>query len=204
MGYRYYGLDPVSPTRYDVTLRSGTSIITLDELKQHLFIFDTDNDAYLTRLLIVGTELAENQIGEFLTPNQVTAYWPDFRFPLRLEHRYTDRVVSVSYVDALGGISVVGTDVWIFDNTGYFPVVRSRTGQAFPSDLSQDVENPVSITYEATLDDQNVTETAKQAVMLYCAAFWQNRESYLSTGAVPQALPIAAERLLSNFKQVSN
>ena len=203
MGYRYYGFDPVSPTRYDVTLRSGTSVITLDELKQHLFIFDTDNDAYLTRLLIVGTELAENNIGEFLTANQITAYWPTFSGALRLPHRYVDRINAVQYINVDGNPITVGSEVWILDNTGYFPLVKNRTGQAFPLDLSPDLDNPVSVVYEAALGDQNVTETVRQAVMLYCAAFWQNRESYISSGAVPQTLPIAAERLLSNFKQVS-
>ena len=203
MRYGFYGLDPVYPTRYDVSLRSGLSIVTLDELKQHLFVYDNENDEYLSRLLIVGTELAENFLGEFLTFNQVTAYWPSFRGPLLLPNRFIDSVVSVQYVDSAGLLQVVPNTTWIFDNTGRFPVVKERSGQAFPDDLSPDLDNPVSVIYEASIDDSNVTETVKQAVLLYCAAFWQSRESYIATGAVPQTLPIAAERLLGPLKQVS-
>ena len=191
------------PNAYRVTGANTTPLVTLAELKDHLFVYHTDYDAYLTRLLLAGQNAAETFIGEFIGGTDIQASWSSFG-DLTLPHRQVASVNSVSYLDNDNTFTTIPSANYVLDQTGDNPVVRATraSGGWQPTSLSSDYANPVTVDYEAELNEELQTEAVVQAILLYCSGLFNDRENY-TKNMVINKLPIASERLLAPLRRVS-
>ena len=191
------------PNAYRVTGANTTPLVTLAELKDHLFVYHTDYDAYLTRLLLAGQQAAENFIGEYLGGTDIQASWAEFG-DLTIPHRQIASVNSVSYLDIDNTFVTIPTTDYVVDQTGDRPVVRAtRASGGWPSTtLSVDYSNPVTVDYEAELNEELQTEAVVQAILLYCSGLFNDRENY-TKNMVVNRLPMASERLLAPLRRIS-
>ena len=191
------------PNAYRVTGANTTPLVTLAELKDHLFVYHTDYDAYLTRLLLAGQQAAENFIGEYIGGTDIQASWSDFS-DLTLPHRQVADINSVTYLDIDNALVVVPASDYVFDQTGYNPVVRAtRASGGWPSStLSVDYANPITVDYEAEVNEELQTEAVVQAILLYCSGLFNDRENY-TKNMVVNRLPLASERLLAPMRRIS-
>ena len=79
---------------------------------------------------------------------------------------------------------------------------RSQFTEWTTSEINDDIDNPVAITFSTTLPDTVIyDELVRHAVLLYCASMFRDRDnSYLNASSVYN--PIAAERLLAPLKRI--
>ena len=191
------------PNAYRVTGANTTPLVTLAELKEHLFIYHADYDIYLSRLLLAGQNAAENFLGEFIGSTGVQASWSrsgDFTLP----HKQVASVNSVTYLDSNDTLQTIPSTQYVVDRTGDSVVVRpkSSTGGYQITGLSKDYANPITINYAAELNTELQSEAVVQAILLYCAGLFNDRENYTKNMVVAK-LPMASERLLAPLRRVS-
>ena len=191
------------PNAYRVTDANTTPLVTLAELKEHLFVYHSDYDAYLTRLLLAGQQAAEIYIGEYIGATDIQASWSSFG-DLTLPHRQVASVNSVTYLDRDNTLVVIPSTNYVLDQTGTNPVVRATraSGGWQPTSLSSDYANPVTVDYEAEVNEELQSEAVVQAILLYCSGLFNDRENY-TKNMVINKLPVASERLLAPLRRVS-
>lgn len=198
--YDSFGFQPLAASSYRVTTVE-TPLITLDELKQHLGIFETDFDTHLTNIIIpTATQLVSNIMGEFGNDTTVAAYYPQFSNEMILPHIHVDSILNVQYYDSAHTLTnlVAGTD-FVYDNTAQPPLVRLLTGSP---ELSDRFDNPVVINYLAFVDSTRYSQTAiVHATAMVAADLWYNRQNTTDRGR--SAARATAERLLAPLKRVS-
>ena len=174
-----------------------SGLITLDETKTHLQVYNTDFDAQITRLMIAGLGQANNYIGEYLTETTIDAFYNGFNSQMLLPNRYITMIMSVSYYNNDNELTTYDPTEYIYDDTAEVKCVRLLG--SYPG-LSRLYKNPVIIRYLTQIPEAEIQETAKQAVLLYVSEMFNNPNSYVLNGS-PSPLPLTSERLLSNFKR---
>lgn len=194
------------PSYTRVTTRTSVSVISLDELKAHLLLFnETEYDDFLNRILIAGQELAESYIGEYLSDTTLVAYYPVFGNILTLDNQYVNSVSSVAFTDNTGASQTIDTARYLLDQSSINASVNLRRSQFInwtDLPLNTDIENPVRVTYVSSVPTAVYDELVRHAVLLYCASMFKDRENYITAG-LPRYLPLAAERLLAPLKRRS-
>lgn len=195
----------IRSNNFRIVGRATSPVVSLDELKTHLNLFnDTSFDTYLTTLANTGGDLANDFVGEFLSPATIQAFYGCQGYKFELPHRYISIVISVQYFDEDGVEFILEDTDYIFDTTGDFPVVSINDDFWSGKTLSKRHANPVSITYEASVDSESFRETFKHAVLMYCASLFANRENYLTGGPVAAKLPVTSQTLLAPIRRAYN
>lgn len=168
------------PERVETSILSVTSELTLNELKEHLYIYDTNEDEYLTNIILTAQEIAHNYLGEYLVDTTLIAYYNRSVSRYLFREKFVKSVTSLQYYprDA-SSLRVVPTSVYIFDRTGNTQSLVIKQGERLLQ--AQDVLDinysaPVVITYVAGLpDDSAVTVAKKHALMLIASDLYSNR-----------------------------
>lgn len=200
MGYNY--LNPILPSHFVVSASSTATIVTLEELRAHLNLFDDSTfDTYLTRLLRAGQDAAENYLGEYLSLTEIQAFYPRFGERFRLPHNQIDGLASLTYYDNSNILQTVASTDYLYDLTSIEKSLRITNQSVITTDISNDYENPVVVTYNALVGSENITEGVAQAILLYCSSMFTNRENY-TLNQVVQPLPRTSERLLDPLKRI--
>lgn len=195
----------LEPTNYKVTVSSVAAEVTLDMLREHLYIYNNDEDSYLSSLILTAQEIAHNYLGEFISPSTVQADYTEFDRELVLPHKNVRSVTSVAYLDDSDASNTVADTMYVLDNTQSpmrNPIVRLRNGEdSWTSDmLSRDFSAPVSITYEAGIvEDAAFTNAKLHAIMLICADLYRDREN-VSPTRYSNAY-VTAERILAPHRR---
>ena len=202
MRYNYdgYGYGPLEATSHRVTT-VATPLVTLDELKQHLGIFETDFDTQLQQMILpAATQIVDNIMGEYGNDTIVAAYYRTFSNRIVLPHTYVDSVSSVQYYNESHTLTnlVAGTD-YVFDDTAQPPQVVFLTDAPALSDRFAD---PVVVNYIAFIDSTRYNQEAiVQATLLVAAELWYNRTNTIDGGRGRAA--VTAERILAPLKRIS-
>lgn len=176
-------------------------IVTLDELKLHLGIYEDDFDAMLRNIIIpASTEIVSNIMGEYASATTVQAFYRDIADTIILPHNHVASITSVQYYDDVTHTLMpltAGTD-FIFDTTTQ-PAVLNVIAEELPS-LSPRFENALVVTYSADIADQLFDISAiVQATMMIAADLWYNRSN--QTTAYSRA-SMTADRILAPLKRV--
>lgn len=193
-----YGFRPLAADNFRVTTVE-TPLVTLDELKQHLAIYETDFDTYLSTVVIpTATQLVSNIIGEFPNDTIVAAYYNQFANEMVLPHVYVDSVSSVQYYDTDNVLQNLDGGLYLFDDTNQPPLVRI-TGAAptlFPNRTS-----PVIVNYVAFVDTTRFNQQAiVHATTMIAADLWYNRSNTVDRGY--SNARVTADRILAPLKKV--
>jgi uncharacterized phiE125 gp8 family phage protein len=176
--------------------------VTLTEAKAHLRVEISDDDTYITALIVAARERAEGFLRRALITRTYDLYLDDFpaagSIPLPKPPLQT--VLSVKYIDAN---SVTQT---LTENTDYIVDRISEPGWiVLPSGLSwpttKDVIASVIIRFKAGYGDTaaSLPEVFKLAIKHMALGWYDVREPYGDATKL-SPLPAAAEALLSPWR----
>ncbi len=181
--------------------------VTLDEVKDHLNIFDSCENEYLMHLMITACQLTESYVGDFFNATSIALYTPTF-CEVTLPHQGAESITSITYLDADNVSQTLSDTHYYLDLTTRQPTVRFESGFSSPTISTRN--NPVTITYvtklgEIARDSEGVLECwgandVKMAVLMYCSEMYFNRDNNSETKLT--RLPLCSERLLDKYRRV--
>lgn len=189
----------------------GDRIVTLDEMKAHLRVDHTDDDA----LIQAYTMAAEQRIdgprgicGRAFRPQRLRASFPGFGARISLPFPPLISVDSLTYLDSNG-------DEQTFAESGQWRVIGANTeqgaeivplsGVAWPSLLATSDGDLVRVTFTAgyqsfaSPENDVLPEIIKAAVKLIVADWYEFRPSTV-IGTVAAPTPHGAEMLVAPFR----
>lgn len=183
--------------------------ITLAETKNHLRIEDSVSldDSLVENLIVVARRYCESSLKMAIPEQGFTASFSQFPYaiPFSLESDLTGSsplaipnpplvsVSSISYLDVAGD-----RQVWSSGSyealTGFPGLVLPSVGQCYPSALCR--PGSVQVTYTAGFASGQIPTPIKQACLLLCGLWYENRAS--TTEARMQAIPFGIDALLGS------
>ena len=194
----YYYSTQLEASRHQVTQVTAPQV-TLQELKDHLQIYEDDFDMQFQNVILpAATEIVNSIMGEYAGATNVAAYYSVFGARMRLPNRQVASIASVQYYNAAHTLATLPTTSYIFDVTtgneivviGDFPVLSDR------------FRDPVVINYVVNVDtNQYNIELLIQATLLVAAELWYNKGDTVEGSR--QRAAYTAERLLAPIKRVS-
>lgn len=164
----------------DRSSAAATTPVTLAEVKTHLRITGTDEDAAVTRFIGEATDWAE----EFLRASLVTQTWvlkldrfPVGDGPIDLPRGPVQSITSVAYLDSAGASQTLaeGTDFQLKTDP-FCPQIAPEPGQCWPSTECERRE-AVTITYVAGYGDDEtaIPDDIRHGVIRRAALAYNSR-----------------------------
>ena len=182
---------------YTVTNRAISPVVTLDEVRAHLNLFDdTSFDTLIGGMTDVAQQNIEDYLGEFLGQTDITQPYSGFWGTMPLVHQKITSIASITYKNTAGTTSTVPSSTYIFDNTANEKVITLKNGQAWPTDIdTTDYRYPVSINYEAQWTPLPLPIT--QALLLTISELFDNRGDSSPMNLRP--VPVNVQYLLKPY-----
>ena len=179
---------------------SAAALVSLDEVKQHVGIYEDDFDSQIRDILIPSaTQIVNSIVGEFATSTNVVAFYSNFARNMSIPHNFIDRITAIRYYNTSHVLTVLPASNYVFDDTVQ-PHEIVITLEPTPN-LSDRFDSPVRIEYEAAIADERFnTNAIKQATLLITADLWNNRES-TTENARARAVR-TAERILAPITRI--
>lgn len=193
--------NPFNYSKFEQVSRDTvTEWLTLDEITQQLNLFqDESQDAYLQSLELATRMAIEDYLGMAICSTQYRVYYANFGLyastmylDLPEVSRSTDVTINSVQVYSTATPTTLASSTYAYDPTGNRVVLTT-----LPT-LSQDVANPIVITYT-----QNPTQLAaypviKQAGLMLLTHLYNNRSN--STEGNLKEIPYGVAALLRPYK----
>jgi uncharacterized phiE125 gp8 family phage protein len=173
----------------------GPDIVTLEEVKGHLRVEHNDEDAYITSLIKVATEYCENFTGRVIKQKTVEVILDTFPSKvLKLP------ITPILEVNKVYYTNLNGRDVYI-DSSDYMIILETEPPivihkDRWPKDV---IDIPGKVRVEAKVGYELIPHSIKQAVLLLCGHFYENREAVNKKGKLNE-LPFSISALLYPYK----
>lgn len=157
---------------YTVVTEATTASVTVEELRNHLLLFDdTSYDTELGGLILTAQRLLADEIGEYPASTTIQQTFRFFGNQLDLAHKNISTILSVQYYDQANTLINIPNTDYIFDNTSRFKKILFPTSQE--QQLSSVYPYPVLVNYIAEMDP--VPPTIEQAILTCAAEMWKYR-----------------------------
>lgn len=187
-----------------LNLNTGPTIepVSLADMKHHLRVDITDDDAYISGLITaVRTNLERQYDTAFI--NQTWDWYLDdfpaseFRLPLFP----LSSVTSIKYTDEDDSESTFSSDNYVVDNYSRPGRVTLKSTASWPS-VTLKESNAVKVTFVAGYGatESSVPEPIRQAIKLLTADLYENRESLLVAQGVTVMRLDIAQVLMANYR----
>lgn len=161
---------------YEVITPAVTTPVTLANVKEHLKEYGTDNDAYITRLINVATDLGERITGRDFINKEYRAYLDYFPYRGLLEIRKTklQSIVNIQYY-INNTLTLWDVSNYYNTNTSYYSEIDTVDNNVYPSTdcRKQAVQIQFIAGYGDSADD--VPDTIKQGLYMIIANLYENR-----------------------------
>lgn len=170
--------------------------LTVDEAKEHLRITSTDEDSYISSLVIMATEFIQNMTARQLitATYEMTLQTVPITNMVKLPKGKLQSVTSIKYLDK-DSVEQTFTDFYVLGNdpgTVYF----NSTMSVEP--LTADV---IKIRFVCGYGSgEDVPEIIKVAMKLLIGQFYKNREATVSGSVIN--LPTGLDRLIEQYRMV--
>lgn len=177
--------------------------LTLAELRAHLRIDITDDDATVGVLLLAAREWVEGETKRRLMTQTWDFTW-DRGWPcdlvLRLPVAPVSAVTSVTYVDEAGATQTLSPTLYTAVLNTDYPHIVPAYDADWPS--VRDVPNAVTVRAVCGYGDANsdAPQPLRQAIKLLVGHWHENREAIV-TGTIATPLPFAVEALISPYRR---
>lgn len=177
----------------------ATEPVSKDEAKAHLRVDGTEDDAYITALIVTARMHVEAILRRALitqTWKLVLDSWPSD--VVKFAKPPLASVVSVTYLDENGDSQTFASSNYVVDTASEPGRLTLAKDASWPSDELYPL-GAVNIQYSAGYGaDTDVPQAYKQAMLLIIGHFYENREAVVAAqGANIQELPMGALALLS-------
>ena len=193
--------NPFNYSKFEQVSRDTvTEWLTLDEITQQLNLFqDESQDAYLQSLELATRMAIEDYLGMAICSTQYRVYYANFGLyastmylDLPEVSRSTDVTINNIQVYSTSTPTTLASSTYAYDPTGNRVILSS-----VPT-LSQDIANPIVVTYT-----QNPTQLAaypviKQAGLMLLTHLYNNRSN--STEGNLKEIPYGVAALLRPYK----
>jgi uncharacterized phiE125 gp8 family phage protein len=172
--------------------------ITIEQARQQVRVDSTDDDAYLSSLIVAARVHIENYTGLVLTPREVVETARDLGRWIDLGSWPVREITSIAYADVLGADQPLGDAFW-WAMKGRRPVrIRPKgAGWGVPGSWCGQ-PTPVTITVQAgfaTPDD--VPAPVRQAMLLMIDGWYSNRGDTDADTPAPVAALLRSYRLMA-------
>lgn len=172
--------------------------VSLTELKAHLRVDSTDDDAYITSLGKAGREWVESYCHRQL----VTATWDlrldKFSSEFLLPLPELQSVTSIKYIDTDGVTQTVTGSTYVIDTDQEPGRIRLAYDKSWPDDRRSE-KNGVTIRFVAGYGAASaVPDQIKAALFLYTGHLYEHREA-VTIGRISRILELGLTRLLVPF-----
>jgi uncharacterized phiE125 gp8 family phage protein len=165
--------------------------LTLDEVKGHLRVEHSDEDALITALIQATREAVENYTNRQLMPATYEGIADDLAH-FTLPKAPFQALVSIQYTNSGDVLTALPAENYTFLEGGEPAVILVKR----PADY-KDVENGVKITFTAGYT--SVPESLKAAMKLLIGHLYENREESI-IGVQANQLPKASEYLMGPYR----
>ena len=172
--------------------------VTLADIKGHLRldVSVTDEDAYLSSLLVGARRACELKIGRAIVDSTLSVVLDGFPAPPADEIALpggTVSTVSIDYVDSDGANQT-------FPSGSYVASLQEQPSQLAPVDSwpgTADQPGAVTVSYDVSALSSDDLEVARQAIRLTVGSWYSNREGAVADQrGTPAEVPLAVSWLL--------
>ena len=178
--------------------------VTLDEIRDHLRLSDSADEATALAYLLVAREAIEQQELSRALLTQTWKLrlegWPwDSPYRrIRLPRPLLQSVTSITYTDTSGTTQTLSASLYTVNAQAEPAIVVPAYGQSWPSPRVQRGVAAVTIEYVAGWTNRGlVPEAIRQAIKLLVGEMWENREGVIIETFIPKVLPTFAYLLTS-------
>ena len=187
---------------YTVITAPASEPVTLVEAKTHLRIptAETGEDSYITSLISVATNTAENILGKKLITQTLDLFYDKFPACREFDLPFgkLQSVTHIKYYDVDNVERTLSSSIYQTDSTGLTGRIKLEYGESFP-DTRAGKLNSVAIRMIVGYGVANSVPTSiKQALLLLIANWFENREPALQ-GTLAQ-VPYTVELLLASHR----
>ena len=187
--------------KYDLeqTVVPASAVLTASELRDHLRLDSTDQDAYLDTLIEAATRSLEAETArQFINATWVMRLPEFWGSGIDLPRSPLVSVSSVVYVDTNGVTQTLASsqyDVMIGGDVGR---IETAYGVTLPSTRS--TSQAVTVTFVAGYGSaaSDVPENVRHAVR-FLAAHWYANAEPIAVGTIASPIPETIKRLVSGF-----
>lgn len=160
----------------------GEGIVSTSSVKAHIGLLHCDDDALLEVYRDAGIDLVERYCGVRLAPCEGLT-WQGESLPRSLDLSVwpVTAITAISYLDSTGEEQTAVASDWRVVRRGEIALKPGR-------DMPEDVAAAVSITFDAGFAAGECPEQLKQAVRVFAAHLYRNREGY-EVGSMSGGLP---------------
>lgn len=191
---------PTRQYRTTVTVAPTVEPVTLAEAKLHLRVDGNAEDDYITSLIIAAREWAEGFTRRAFINRTIRLSLEEFPTEIRLPFGKTQSISSFAYTDSDGNAATLTSGVtYTLDSESEPARLVPYYNTQWPS--VYDVPNAIQITYVVGYGAAatSVPTSIKQAMLLACGNWYENREATIS-GTIIAEVPLAAEALLTQYR----
>jgi hypothetical protein len=185
----------------------STQWLTLEQITQQLNLFDDESqDTYLTGLELAVRMAIEDFLGMAIFATQWRVYYPNFGLyntavyldlPETTPRNGVTAGVSIDLVEVYGNSNIVpdviDPTMYSYDPTGNRVILNSVINQ-----VSQDVANPVVVTYTQNASVMASYPVIQQAGLLLLTHLYNNRSDTTETQL--KQIPFGIQALLRPYK----
>ena len=175
----------------------STEPIALADAKAHLRVDGTDEDSYITSLIVAAREGAEHLTGRALMPQTLELALDEFCDIVKLPMPPLVSITSVKYLDEAGVLQTLAAEDYLLDDYSEPARIKPAYGTAWPVTRKQ--PNAVLIRYEAGYENASaVPQQIKNWMLIQIGTMYANRESVV-TGVSVASVP-EVDRLLDKTR----
>ncbi len=157
--------------------------VTLTDVREHLRVDDTDDDAQIERLIKAGREWAEGFTRRALITQSWRYSFDYFPRTIELPRPPLQSVTSIEYVDPGGVLQTLDPSLYTVHTDPVLGLVHPAYGELWPSTRRE--YDAVRVTFVAGFGDDpdSVEEEIKQGIRLHISRLFDNREPVV-TGTI--------------------
>lgn len=175
----------------------GESILSLEAAKSHLRVDGDGEDDLIAAFRDAAVDVVEKYTGLILAPRVGgnALVWRAERLcaPVRLGVRPVTAITGFAYLDSEGGEHDGDPSTLRIVPGGE---VLLKGGTSWPSDL----DHGIAITFEAGLSAGQVPPSLVQAIRMFTAHLYLNREAVAATGTIGGEIPLGFRALCSAYR----
>lgn len=171
--------------------------VTLAEAKAHLRVQHTDEDSYISALIVAATRHVEKVLSKSLMERTWRLTMDAFSDAIELPRGPVQSVTSVTYTDADGVTQTVPASDYTVDLISHRQWVVRNSDATWPTPL--DAVNVVSVEYVAGFDTLPAEyEDLKHAIFLLVGHFYHSREAV--SDSPKHEVPLAVDALVQPYR----
>ncbi len=177
--------------------------VTVEQVRAHLRIDHTEEDAYLASLIGAAVDHLDGWSG-ILGRALITQTWRQdftgFDCVMRLPMFPVASIASVAYVDASGATVTLNSDVYELQSDERGAFIRLKVGQAWP--VTGESNAPASVAYVCGSAAADVPAAIRHAILIMVADMYRFTETSILGNATQVQISTTVDRLLWPHRRV--